>query len=76
MLLIDGRDDGIAGQSPFALQLTAAHQQHGVAVDDRPAVIDENRAIAVAVERDAQVRLLAWPRAPPAGRDVSTRNPG
>ena len=30
-----------------------AHQQHRVAVDDAAPMIDENRAVAVAVERDA-----------------------
>ena len=41
---------------PFALQLVRAHQQHGVAVDDRAAMIDEDGAIAVAVERDAHLQ--------------------
>ena len=50
-----GRDDGVALQPALALQLTAAHQQHRVAVDDAPAVIDEDRAVAVAVERHAQL---------------------
>ena len=51
----DGRDDRVALQPAFALQLARAHQQHGVAVDDLAAVVDEDRAIAVAVERDAQL---------------------
>ena len=37
-----------------ALQLTAAHQEHRVAVHHGAGVIHEDRAIAVAVERDAQ----------------------
>ena len=32
-----GRDDGVALQPAFALQLARAHQQHGVAVDDAAA---------------------------------------
>ena len=48
-----GRDDRVTAQPPFPLQLAAAHQQHRIAVDDVAAVIDENRAVAVAVEGDA-----------------------
>ena len=55
MLLITVATIALALQPPFGLQLPAAHQQHGVAVDDLPAVIDEDRAIAVAVERHAHL---------------------
>ena len=51
----DGRDDRSALQTPFALQLVRAHQQHRVAIHDLAAVIDEDGAIAVAVERDAHL---------------------
>ena len=50
-----GRDDGVGSEAPFALQLPGAHQQHGIAVDDAALVIDEDRAVAVAVERDAHL---------------------
>ena len=52
------RDDGIALQSAFTLQLAAAHQQDSVAVDDATAMVHENRAIAVAVERDAHLATV------------------
>src|SRR5205814_8072217 len=48
----------IALQPPFGLQLAAAHQQHGVAVDNPAAMIDEDRSIAVAVEGYAQVTAM------------------
>ena len=35
-----------------------AHEQHGVAVDELPFVIDQDRAIAVAVERDAEAEAV------------------
>ena len=38
--------------APFDLHLPGAHQQHRVAVDDRPVRVDEDRAVAIAVERD------------------------
>src|SRR5262249_58981550 len=53
-----GRDDGVALETALALQLTAAHQQHGVAVDDLSRVIDEDRAVAVAVERHTHATSL------------------
>ena len=59
MLLITVATMASPLQPPFALQLAAAHQQHRVAVDDVAAVIDEDRAIAVAVERDAHARSRA-----------------
>ena len=49
--------DGVALQAPLALQLPGAHQQHRVAVDDLPAMVDEDRAVAVAVKRDAQSHI-------------------
>ena len=49
----DGRDDRVAAKPPLALQLMAAHQQDRIAVDDLAAMIDEDRAIAVAVEGNA-----------------------
>ena len=58
-----GGDDGVAFQASFALQLSAAHQQHRVAVDDLTAMVDEDRAIAVAVERDAHLAAALRHRA-------------
>ncbi len=51
----DGGDHRVSAQPAFALKLPRAHQQHGVAVDDRTAMVHENRPIAVAVERDAHL---------------------
>ena len=48
------RHDASPFSRPSRCSWRRAHQQHGVAVDDPAAVIDENRAIAVAVERHAQ----------------------
>ena len=70
------RDDGVALQPPLALQLPAAHQQHRVAVDDLAAMVDEDRAIAVAVERHAHLAAALDDRARRAARDASTRTPG
>ena len=50
-----GRHDRVALQPALPLQLPGAHQQHRVAVDDAPSVIDEDGAVAVAVERDPQI---------------------
>ena len=65
----DRRHDRVAAQAAFRLQLPRADQQDRVAVDDPAPVIDEDRAIAVAVERHAQ---------PVARRDTtaSTRRSG
>ena len=46
-----GGDNRIALQASLAPELPSAHQEHRVAVDDPPAVVGENRAVAVAVER-------------------------
>ena len=43
---------------PSRFSCVRAHQQHGVAVHDLAAVIDEDGAIAVAVERDAHPQAL------------------
>ena len=59
----DRGHDRVALEPPFALQLPAAHQQHGVAIHDFPVVIDEDRAIAVAVERDAHPASMLDDRA-------------
>ena len=69
-----GRDDRVALQPPFALQLARAHQQHRVAVDDPAAMIDEDRAIAVAVERDAHLAAALDDRPRERARDASTRS--
>ena len=53
-----GGDDGVAAQPPRRLHLLGAHQQDGIAVDDAPGGIDEDRPVAVAVERHAQVAAL------------------
>ena len=50
----DGGDDRVARQPALPLAVQPEHQQHGIAVDDVPEMVHKNRAIAVAVERDAQ----------------------
>ena len=48
------RDDRVAARRPRRFMRCAHSQQDGVAVDDASALVDEDRAIAVAVERDAE----------------------
>ncbi len=55
MLLITVATIALPLQPAFALQLARAHQQDGVAVDDLAAVVDEDGAVAVAVERHAHL---------------------
>ena len=50
-----GRDDRVALQTPLGLQLAPAHQQHVVAVHETAAMIDEDRAIPVPVERHSHL---------------------
>ena len=49
-------DNRIARQAALALQLVRGHEQYGIAVDDAAEMIDEQRAIAVTVERHAHPR--------------------
>src|SRR5439155_8731825 len=42
----------------LALQLTGAHQQHRVTVDDVPPVIDEDRAVAVPIKGDSHLTVV------------------
>ena len=49
-------DHRLAGQPAFLAQMIRREQQHGVAVHGLAVAIDEQRAIAVAVERHAQAR--------------------
>ena len=56
-------DDRVARAAGLRLQLPRAHQQHGVAVDDPAVLVDEDRAVAVAVEGDAQAIAPASTRA-------------
>ena len=63
-----GRDERVAGEAPLRLHVPRAHQHDGVAVDDAPGVIDEDGAIAVAVERHAHpVAAVAHQRAQALG---------
>ncbi len=52
-----GRDHGIAAKPAVGLHLLGAHQHHVVAVDDAAAGVDQDGAIAVAVERDAESEI-------------------
>jgi hypothetical protein len=47
-------DDGVARQPPLACICLAHSEHHGVAVHDAAAMIDEDGAVAVAVEGDAE----------------------
>ena len=54
MLLITVATTPFPFSWPSRLHVPAAHQQHRVAIDDAAGAVDENRAIAVAVERHAE----------------------
>ena len=47
------RDDGVAARRPVAFSCRAHISMHRVAVHDAARGVDEDRAVAVAVERDA-----------------------
>src|SRR5262245_31879560 len=49
----DGRHDGVAAETTLRLHVPRAHQHDRVTVDDSAGVIDEDGAVAVAVERHA-----------------------
>ena len=66
MLLITVATTRVVRQLLPLLEVEAEQEQHRVAVDDVAAMIDEDRAIAVAVERDAE---------PAAGGDDLAREP-
>ena len=53
-----GRDHRLAREPLFVLELAGAEQEDGVAVDDLAAMVHENRAVAIPVERDAQLPAL------------------
>src|ERR671921_607622 len=53
----DRRDDRIARQVAGLAEMIRRDQQHRIAVDDLTMAIDEQRAIAVTVERDAETRV-------------------
>ena len=67
------RDDAVAVQLATGLQVTGAHQQHGVAVDDAPARVDKDGAIAVAIERHTDATPVLDHRALRGSADASTR---
>ena len=58
-MLITVRDHGVAGEPAFGGELAAEQRHHVVAVEDFAALVDQHRAIAVAVERDTDVAVLA-----------------
>ena len=49
----DGGHHRVAAESARSLQVTRAHQHHAVAVHQPAAFVGENRAVAIAVKRDA-----------------------
>ena len=51
----DGRDQGVFSQQPSRLVIHGEHGHGGVAVDDAAEFVDEDEAIGVAVEGDADV---------------------
>src|SRR5204862_3829020 len=75
----DGRNDRAAFEPALALELTRAQEQHGVAVHDAAVAVDEDRAVAVAIERDAELaaalddgaRQPLWMRGPAMQVDVA-----
>src|SRR5687767_1042841 len=44
----------VAAQTVFSLHLPRAHQHHVIAVEHAPVSVDQNRAVAVPIERDTQ----------------------
>ena len=52
------RDERAAGETPLLHHLARGDRQHRVAVDQLPALVDEEATVAVAVERDANVGAL------------------
>ena len=57
MLLITVATMALPGRLPVWLQMVRGNQQHRVAIHDLAVPIDEERAVAVAVEGDAESRL-------------------
>ena len=72
----DGGDDRPVLQPARGVQVAGSQQHDRVAVDDPPAFVGEDRAVAIAVERDAEPAAGLDHRARQAPRDASTRNPG
>src|SRR4029453_11325853 len=56
------RNNRIARKSSLLMELTRTHQQDSIAVDDTPAVIDEDRAVAVTVECPPHVTTFVHAR--------------
>ena len=54
-----GCDHGVAVEPAFGRKLAPEQRHHVVAVEDFAALVDQHHAIAVAVERDADVAVLA-----------------
>src|SRR5436190_20466922 len=52
----DGRDDARLGQAAVRLPALRDHRQQLVAIDDVPALVDDEHAVAITVERDADIR--------------------
>ena len=50
----DGRHHPAARQAAGRVQMPGRHEEHAVAVHDAPAAVDQNDAVAVAVEGEAQ----------------------
>ena len=75
MLLMTVATTALPREPPFRLHLLGAHEHHVIAVEHPAGRVDENRAIAVAVERDAQpVAALSDDRRQ-ACPDASIRRP-
>ena len=50
-----GRDDAGPGEAAVVLPALGDHRQELVAVDDAAALVDDQHAVGVAVERDADI---------------------
>ena len=71
----DRRDDRAAAKLAATLQVQGDKRHHLVAVDDPALLVDDDEAIGVAIQRDADVRAACDDRFLQELRDGSSRNP-
>jgi hypothetical protein len=50
-----GRDDGVPGQLAAPVQVERQDQEHGIAIDDAAAMVDEDGPIAVSIKRNTEL---------------------
>ena len=73
MLLITVATIGVALEAAARLHVLRAEKHHRVAVDEPAVDVDEDGAIAVAVERDAEPKAAAAHQRRELLRDASSR---